>query len=159
MYICKTPIARTLILTWEQKLMKKLNHNLTEEPKKRILIGDQKFYYRLQLLKQTRMDWQRFKTFGERKMNNSFEMKLTHILALAHLDKLCCHLQCLIKDQWKKEGSEFNLDTVFSFQSTPMLHWRAKTYSVLRWTIESGLLLRAGDFPQLLWTRSPGLLS
>ena len=73
MYICKTPNARTLILTWEQKMMKKLNHNLTEEPKKRILIGDQKFYYRLQLLKQTRMDWQRFKTFGERKMNNSFD--------------------------------------------------------------------------------------
>ena len=153
MYICKTPYAaKTFMLTWEQKLMKKLNHNLTKEPKKRILFGDRKFYYGLQLLKQTRMDWQRFKTFGERKMNNS-------ILALAHLDKLCCHLQCLIKDQWKKEGSEFNLDTVFSFQSTPMLHWWAKTYSVLRRTIESGLLLRAGDFPQLLWTRSPRLLS
>ena len=76
MYICKTPNARTLMLTWEQKLMKKLNHNLTEEPKKRILISDLKFYYRLQLLKHTRMDWQGFKTFGERKMNNSFDNEI-----------------------------------------------------------------------------------
>ena len=38
--------------------MKKLNHNLTKEPKKRILISDRKFYYRLQLLKQTRMEIQ-----------------------------------------------------------------------------------------------------
>lgn len=80
MYICKTPnAAKTFMLTWEQKLMKKLNHNLTEEPKKRILISDQKFFCRLQLLKQSRMDWQEFKTFCERKMKISFDNEInTH---------------------------------------------------------------------------------
>lgn len=142
MYICKTPNARTLILTWEQKLMKKLNHNLTEEPKKRILIGDQKFYYRLQLLKQTRMDWQRFKTFCSRKMNNSFDNEIhTHTGTCSSWQALLPFTvfnQRPMKE--RRKWINFNLDTVFSFQSTPMLHWWAKTYSALRWTIESGLL-------------------
>lgn len=142
MYICKTPNARTLILTWEQKLMTKLNHNLTEEPKKRILIGDQKFYYRLQLLKQTRMDWQRFKTFCARKMNNSFDNEIhTHTGTCSSWQALLPFTvfnQRPMKE--RRKWINFNLDTVFSFQSTPMLHWWAKTYSALRWTIESGLL-------------------
>ena len=41
-----------------------------------------------------------------------------------HLNELLCHLQCFSKDQRKKDRSDFEPDTMSSFQKTPALHWR-----------------------------------
>ena len=50
-------------------------------------------------------------------------------------EKLLCLLQCLFffyKDHWRKDGDDFEKDTVPGFQNSPALHWRAKTYSAFR---------------------------
>ena len=38
---------------------------------------------------------------------------------------------CFYKDQRRKDGTDFETNMVSSFQSAPMLHWRAKPYSAL----------------------------
>ena len=48
-----------------------------------------------------------------------------------HLDELFCHLQCFFKDQRKKYRSDFEPDTMYSFQKTPASLWRVNTYSAL----------------------------
>ena len=48
-----------------------------------------------------------------------------------HLNKLLCHLQCFFKDQRKKDWSEFEPDTISSFQKTTASHWRVNTHSAL----------------------------
>ena len=46
-----------------------------------------------------------------------------------HLNGLLCHFQCFSKDQRKKDRSDFEPDTMPSFQKTPASHWRVNTYS------------------------------
>ena len=51
---------------------------------------------------------------------------------------LASHLQGFFKDQRKKDGGDFEPDTMSSFQKTSASHWRAKTYSALsfdRWNL------------------------
>ena len=48
-----------------------------------------------------------------------------------HLNELLCHLQCFSKDQRKKDRSDFEPDTMSSFQKTPASHWRVNSYSAL----------------------------
>ena len=56
---------------------------------------------------------------------------ITNIPAPDHLDKFLCHLQCFFKDQRKKDRSEFEPDTMSSFQKTPASHERENTYNAL----------------------------
>ena len=56
---------------------------------------------------------------------------ITNIRAPDHLDELLCHLQYFFKDQRKKYRSDFEPDTMSSFQKTPASHWRVNTYSAL----------------------------
>ena len=48
-----------------------------------------------------------------------------------HLNELLCHLQCFSKDQRKKDRSDFEQETMSSFQKTRASHWRVNTYSGL----------------------------
>ena len=43
------------------------------------------------------------------------------------------------KDQWRNDGSEFKPDTASSFQKTPAVHWRAQTYSALKFWLSNKL--------------------
>ena len=56
---------------------------------------------------------------------------ITNIPAPDHLDELLYHLQCFFKDQRKKDRSDFEPDTMSSFQKTPASHWLVNTYSAL----------------------------
>ena len=40
-----------------------------------------------------------------------------------HLDELLCYLQSFSKDQRKKDRSDFEPDTMSSFQKIPASHW------------------------------------
>ena len=53
---------------------------------------------------------------------------ITNIPTTDHLDELLCHLQCFFNDQRKKDGNDFETDTVSGFQNTPERK-RPKTYS------------------------------
>ena len=52
-----------------------------------------------------------------------------------YFDKRLCYLKCssffFYKDQRRKDGTDFETNMVSSFQSAPVLHWRAKPYSAL----------------------------
>ena len=57
---------------------------------------------------------------------------ITNMPAPDHLDELLCHLQCFFKERRKKYRSDFEPDTMSSFQNTPASHWRVNTYSALK---------------------------
>ena len=56
---------------------------------------------------------------------------ITNIPAPDHLDELLSHLQSFFKGKRKKYRSDFEPDTMSSFQKTPASHWRVNTYSAL----------------------------
>ena len=61
--------------------------------------------------------------FLKRKWVVSSTNMITNIPAPDYLDKLLCHLQCFLKDQRKKDRSEFEPDTIMSsFLKTPASH-------------------------------------
>ena len=78
----------------------------------------------------TKIDRQRFETFCPRKTSDSFDK---------YDNKQTCTWSSwqaslpfavfFLKDQRKKDGSDFEPDTISSFQKTPASHWRANTYS------------------------------
>ena len=74
------------------------------------------------------MNWQKLERFSQ-KINERILRQID-----AYLEKLLCLLQCFFffyKDQRRKDGNDFEKDTVPGFQNTPALHLRAKTYSAL----------------------------
>ena len=83
-------------------------------------------------VKTTKIDRQRFETFCPRKTSDSFDK---------YDNKQTCTWSSwqaslpfavfFFKDQRKKDGSDFEPDTISSFQKTPASHWRANTYSAL----------------------------
>jgi len=54
---------------------------------------------------------------------------MTTNITLKSFSAFCSVFFC--KDQRRKDGNDFEKDTVPSFQNTPALHWRAKTCSAV----------------------------
>ena len=92
--------------------MKKLTRNLIEEDCSQCLkILPQ------QQLRRRKSTGRDSRCFAYEKLIPSTNM-ITNIPAPDHL----CHLQCFFKDQRKKDRSEFEPDTMSSFQKTPASH-------------------------------------
>ena len=108
---------------------------------KRILVSVWKFYPSTQLRrrKSTGRDsrchisnlCQNLQSLPKRKWVISSTNMITNMPAPDHLDELLCHLQCFSKHQRKKDRSDFEPDTMSSFQKTPASHWRVNFYSAL----------------------------
>ena len=65
------------------------------------------------IIKKTKMDWQVFETFCQRKTSE-----------LTYLDDFFFAIcGVVLKDRPRKAGGDFQPDTVSSFQNTPALHW------------------------------------
>ena len=117
--------------------MKKLKRNLAEEED----FGRWWKILSQVKVKKTRMDWQIKGMFWERKASNSFRNEINK--------RTCMYLYLIIstiffaicsaffKDQRKKDESEFEPGTASSFQMTPALHWRAKTYSAFNFDLRT----------------------
>ena len=105
------------------KLMQKLNRNLAEE---------ENSSQRLKILKRrsqlkTRMNWQKERFSQKQLTRKSFDNdnKLT-LKSFFNFSNVFFY-----KDKRRKDGKEFQTDTVSGFQNTPALHQRAKTCSAL----------------------------
>ena len=117
--------------------MKKLKRNLAEEED----FGRWWKILSQVKVKKTRMDWHIKGMFWERKASNSFRNEINK--------RTCMYLYLIIstiffaicsvffKDQRKKDESKFEPDTASSFQMTPELHWRAKTYSAFNFDLRT----------------------
>ena len=73
------------------------------------------------------MNWQKLERVSQ-KINERILRQIE-----TYLEKLLCLCSVFFfqKDQRRKDGNDFEKDTVLGFQNTPALHLRAKTYSAL----------------------------
>ena len=75
------------------------------------------------------MNWQKFERFSQKQVTSkSFDNDNSYQLYLEKLSSICSAF--FYKDQRRKDGNDFETDTVSGFQNTPELK-RAKTYRAL----------------------------
>ena len=114
-----------LFFLMRTKLMKKVHRKFRENSSQCLKVLAQV------TTEKTRMDQQRFDTFCQRKLTSeSFDKgnKLTFTSVFA----ICSVFHFFFyKDQRSKDRTDFEADMESSFQSAPVLHWRAKPYSAL----------------------------